>query len=597
MKLLSLASRRISVLAGGLWLLTATSSLFSQTSSSNFLVTITLPINGSSFTAPATVQIDALTFDTADDVAAVEFMALPAGGGVTPMYALNLGTVSNGVSTGPHSELFAFTWTNPLPATWALEAEAMRGNGMEKISPPVIITVQAAQVLSVDIASPTNGADYLAPANIPLIAAASESGGGSVADVQFFDGANSLGVVSNAVLVAPPGLPPGSGAYLLTWTNAPVGTHVLTALAVDTNGQSAVSAPVTITVASNFPPVVRITIPPNNADFRAPVNIVLLAYAHDPACYVSSLQFMAGSNSLGFGLPVSATALLLATPLTPAPPAFQTNTIELIWSNAPVGSYALTAVAAANTGLSATSAPVNITVLSPPPPPTNKPPVVSIIASDPIAIAGTNCWSWLGLTNTPPTWSNWESPAAVWRWFTNCGPTDAAFTLHRAGPTNSDLLVAYSIGGTAGNGVDYVALPGSTTIPAGQTEAMITVVPTDDQTNSPAKTVILSLSLSTNSPPDYLPGFPSRAEALIIANEFPLPGWTGALLGDRSFHLTAQGPDGAWFHIDYTTNSIDWIPVCTNQVVNGLIDFADPDAAGSPMRFYRAVPLTNPPSD
>jgi hypothetical protein len=41
----------------------------------------------------------------------------------------------------------------------------------------------------------------------------------------------------------------------------------------------------------------------------------------------------------------------------------------------------------------------------------------------------------------------------------------------------------------------------------------------------------------------------------------------------------------------------NWTPVCTNQVINGSIDFVDPDAAGNPSRFYRAVPLTNPPSN
>jgi hypothetical protein len=40
-----------------------------------------------------------------------------------------------------------------------------------------------------------------------------------------------------------------------------------------------------------------------------------------------------------------------------------------------------------------------------------------------------------------------------------------------------------------------------------------------------------------------------------------------------------------------------WTSLCTNQVVNGLINFVDPDASGSQVRFYRAVPELAAPSD
>ncbi|MGA2541252.1 MAG: Ig-like domain-containing protein [Verrucomicrobiota bacterium] len=601
MKSRSRTGRRLSLWAGALLLLTGGYSACSQTSDSNFQVAITLPTNGASFAAPVNIQIDALTFDTADDVASVSFTATPYGPGPIPMFVLYLGTVSNGVAAGPHSKLFSVTWSNAPAATyeWALDAQACRSNGTVAISRGVIISVQPGRLLSVNLASPTNGAIFTVPANIPLIAGAGESGG-SVADVQFFDGPTSLGVVSNWVMVDPPsspGLPPGSHAYFLTWTNAPAGIHVLTAVAVDTNGQSAVSIPVTITVGPGFPPEVRITSPPNNSVFPAPVNIALLAYAHDPAGYVANVQFFAGSTSLGFGLPLPPVVPETGSPVTPGPPILQTNTFELIWSNAPVGAFALSAVATDNSALSATSAPVNITILSTPPPPPITTNVVSIVATDPIAIAGTNSWPWLGLASATPTWSNWLSPNAAWCWFTNCGPKDATFAVRRAGPTNSDLTVIYTIGGTASNGVDYVTLPGLAAIPAGQREVMITVVPEDGQTNHAVKTVILCLSPSTSHPPDYVVGFPRRAEVLIVDRESPHPGLTGALLGDRSFHLTAGGPDGAWFRVDYTTDSINWTPVCTNQVVNGSIDFADPDAANSPWRLYRTVPLANPSSD
>ena len=71
------------------------------------------------------------------------------------------------------------------------------------------------------------------------------------------------------------------------------------------------------------------------------------------------------------------------------------------------------------------------------------------------------------------------------------------------------------------------------------------------------------------------------------------------MLGDRQkaygFHLSATGPDGAWFHVDYWTNLVNWTPICANQVIEGSIDFVDPDAPADSMRFYRAVPETGPP--
>jgi hypothetical protein len=76
----------------------------------------------------------------------------------------------------------------------------------------------------------------------------------------------------------------------------------------------------------------------------------------------------------------------------------------------------------------------------------------------PLAIEGTNCWPWLGLADAVPTWTDWHGSSSVWRFFTNCGPKNATFMVHRSGDTNDDLTVTYEVGGTATNGVDYVPL-------------------------------------------------------------------------------------------------------------------------------------------
>jgi len=101
--------------------------------------------------------------------------------------------------------------------------------------------------------------------------------------------------------------------------------------------------------------------------------------------------------------------------------------------------------------------------------------------------------------------------------------------------------------------------------------------------------VVLKLSGSTN----YVVGYPAKAAALILDSQAPSSTRSG-LLSDQSFHLSAPGPDGAWFHVEYSTNLSDWTSICTNQVVNGSIDFIDPDAVGSQQRFYRTVPEGTP---
>jgi hypothetical protein len=207
-----------------------------------------------------------------------------------------------------------------------------------------------------------------------------------------------------------------------------------------------------------------------------------------------------------------------------------------------------------------------------------------------VAIEGTNCWPWLGLAGGPPTWTQWNGPTAIWRLFTNCGPKNATFTVHRFGDTNQDLTVSYEVGGTATNGVDYVPLSGSVVIPAGQRHADVTVVPLDDGPPDISSTVTIKLLSATN----YVLGFPQKASALIVDSNLPLPG--SGLLLDHSFHLTEPGPDGAWFHIEYSTDLANWTTLCTNQVVNGSIDFIDSDANNNQTRFYRTVPENTPPA-
>jgi hypothetical protein len=357
-------------------------------------------------------------------------------------------------------------------------------------------------------------------------------------------------------------------------------------------------------------PVVRITSPANHATFYTPVDLPIFAFAHDGVDTVAaygSVDFYASNSAgriyLGKGMRLS------DPPPVNAPfPCYVLEAVPrlgavycVVWTNAPAGSYALTAVATNTTPLefepktdtnrTATSAPVNITIVASV---TNNNPadVVSIVASDPVAIAGTNaCWTWPGMTNATPAWTNWPPNPSQWGTFTNWGPKNGMFTVRRFGNAVNNLTVNYSVSGTAVSNVDYVGLPGSVTIPAGKAYVMIPVVPLDSGTTNYSGTVVLSLK---PDPEVYTLGIPSRA-AVIIRDYWPRPlPW---LLTDRLFHFNTNGPDGAWFSMQNSGDLQNWTSVATNQVVHGSIDYVDPDAPSNSIRFYRFVPLTNGPAE
>ncbi|MHB8522126.1 MAG: Ig-like domain-containing protein [Limisphaerales bacterium] len=100
---------------------------------------------------------------------------------------------------------------------------------------------------------------------------------------------------------------------------------------------------------SNQPPAVRITSPTNNAVFPANAKLPLSALAMDVDGQVRSVRFLTNGTILGG-------SAFLESP----------NTYAFVWQPVPPGSYALTAKAIDNLGLSTTSAPVQITVHAPP---------------------------------------------------------------------------------------------------------------------------------------------------------------------------------------------------------------------------------------
>src|SRR6266542_2426362 len=117
-------------------------------------------------------------------------------------------------------------------------------------------------------------------------------------------------------------------------------TNNTTLLASINSKENASNKPQLILNTNTFP-TVSISSPTNNSSFPAPTNLTISATASDPDGAITNVEFFAG-------------ALLIDRDAT--------SPYSIIWSNAPVGTYALTARATDNFGATSTSTVVNITM-------------------------------------------------------------------------------------------------------------------------------------------------------------------------------------------------------------------------------------------
>ncbi|MEQ1949739.1 MAG: Ig-like domain-containing protein, partial [Bryobacteraceae bacterium] len=137
---------------------------------------------------------------------------------------------------------------------------------------------------SVSITNPVDGAVFFAPAVVTIAASASDVGG-SVTNVEFFDGVTSLGSDPSR---------PYSVTVPLT-----VGIHALTAVSSDILGATKTSPIVQVTVVSNTFPTVAITSPPDNTSFTVPAVVPIIATAQDSDGVVTNVAFFDGGTFLG----------------------------------------------------------------------------------------------------------------------------------------------------------------------------------------------------------------------------------------------------------------------------------------------------------
>jgi hypothetical protein len=202
-----------------------------------------------------------------------------------------------------------------------------------RLSRVAVTNTAANQRPQVSLTAPADGTSYTTPATMSVSANASDSDG-TVAAVEFYAGTTLIGSDS-------------SSPYSVTWSNAPSGTHSLTAVARDNTGATTTSSPRQVTVASptNTPPSVTLSSPTNGASFTAPASVSMAASASDSNGSITKVEFYAGTTLVGTDTssPYSAT-----------------------WNNAGQGTHSMTAKAYDNAGATTTSTAASITIASAP---------------------------------------------------------------------------------------------------------------------------------------------------------------------------------------------------------------------------------------
>ena len=275
-------------------------------------VNLTAPSNGSNYTAPASISLTASASDPGGSVAKVDFYQ-----GATLLFS-------------DVSAPYAYDWSNVVSGSYSLTAVATDNLGSSTTSSIVSVVVASNPAPTVSLTSPANNSNFVTPATISLAATASDPGG-SVAKVDFYQGATLL--FSDV-----------SAPYAYDWTNVVAGSYSITAIATDNLGASATSIVSSVVVSNNIPPTVSLTAPSNNATYFSPATISLSATSSDIDGSVAKVDFYQG-------------ATLLFSDVS-APYSYD-------WSGVADGSYSLIVVATDNLGATATSSIITVTVNTP----------------------------------------------------------------------------------------------------------------------------------------------------------------------------------------------------------------------------------------
>jgi uncharacterized delta-60 repeat protein len=230
------------------------------------VVSITSPTNNATFTAPATITVNASASDADGSIYSVKFY--------------NGTTYIKTDFTSPYT----YTFSNLPAGNYTFTVKATDNIGAQTISAAVTVSVKAPnKAPTVSITSPADNANYLAPANITVNALAADADG-SIYSVKFYNGSTYL----KTVFASP---------YTYTLSNLPAGTYTLTTKATDNLGAQTISAPVRVTVSNASAKPFFVDSKTSLSDMRLypnpttnMVNVYTTGLAHDKQATISVIS-------------------------------------------------------------------------------------------------------------------------------------------------------------------------------------------------------------------------------------------------------------------------------------------------------------------
>lgn len=320
---------------------TGTVAITARVTDSNGAVVTSGPVNVTAVISAPTIAITSPTNGTTLALGApVTLSATAAGGGIATVNRVDF-LVGNTIVGTDLTFPYTFDWTPTTAGISTITARVTDSNGTTATSPAVNVTVVGS---TVTLTSPAPGSSVPTGTPVTLSANATPAAGASVTQVDFLAG----NVVVGTATTVP---------YTISWVPSSAGNIAIAARVTDSNGVTATSSAVTLTVTSSLNVNFVTPAPGQIVTVGIPVNV--LATATTGSGTVTQVQFSLGNTILD-----TLTAPPYSTIWTPGSAGNQTLTARMTTSTGETASttVSVTAVAATPSGVTLSLSPTATTL-------------------------------------------------------------------------------------------------------------------------------------------------------------------------------------------------------------------------------------------